>query len=65
MNNSSSFKTKLLPINLKLNIMNLCQIYKLQILQFMFKYKIKLFPTVSKTTLQLVRNPYLSDQVCL
>ena len=47
MNNSSSFKTKLLPIYVQLNLTNLCQIYGLEILKFMFKYKNKLSPTVS------------------
>ena len=44
MNNSSSFKTKLLPTYQKVNLMNLCQIHKLEIIKFMFKHKNKTLP---------------------
>ena len=47
-NNSSSFKTKLLPIYQQLNLINLFQIYKLEILKFMFKYKNKTLPNCFK-----------------
>ena len=47
-NNSTSFKTKLMPIYQQLNLMNLCNIYKLEILKFMFKYKNKTFPNCFK-----------------
>ena len=38
-NNSTSFKTKLMPIFQQLNLMNICQIYELETLKFMSKYK--------------------------
>ena len=47
-NNSTSFKIKLMPIYQQLNLMNLCQIYKLEILKFMFKYKNKTLPNCFK-----------------
>ena len=47
-NNSTSFKTKLMPIYQQLHLMNLCQIYKLEILKFMFKYKNKTLPNCFK-----------------
>ena len=47
-NNSTSFKTKLMPIYQQLNLMNLCQIYKLEILKFMYKYKNKILPNCFK-----------------
>ena len=47
-NNSTSFKTKLMPIYQQLNLMNLSQIYKLEILKFMFKYKNKTLPNCFK-----------------
>ena len=47
-NNSTSFKTKLMSIYQQLNLMNLRQIYKLQILKFMFKYKNKTLPNCFK-----------------
>ena len=52
MNNSTFFKTKPMPIYQQLNLMNLCQIYKLEIL--CLNIKIKLSQTVLKTT---IRNP--------
>ena len=48
MNNSCSFKLKLLPIYQKLNLMNVCQIYKLEVLKFMFKYTNKTLPNCFK-----------------
>ena len=53
MDNSSSIKTKLPPMYQQLNLMNPCQIYKLEILQLFLNLEIKLSPTASKTTLQL------------
>ena len=47
-NDSTSFTTKLMPIYQQLNLMNLCQIYKLEILKFMFKYKNKTLPNCFK-----------------
>ena len=58
-NNSTSFKTKLMPIYQQLNLMNLCQIYKLEIIKFMFKYKKELSQTVLKTTLYLHQKPII------
>ena len=59
-NNSTSIKTKLMPIYQQLNLMNLCQIYKLEILKFMFQYiKIKLSKTVLKITLYLHQKPII------
>ena len=39
--------------------MNLCLIYKLEILKFMFKYKKKFSQTVLKTTLYLHQKPII------
>ena len=47
-NNSTSFKTKLMPIYQQLNLMNLCQIYKLEIVKLLFKYKNKTLPNCFK-----------------
>ena len=47
-NNSTSFKTKLLSIYQQLNLMNLCQIYKLETLKFRFKCKNKTLPNYFK-----------------
>ena len=37
-----------MPIYQQLNLMNLCQIHKLEILKFMFKYKNKTLPNCFK-----------------
>ena len=37
-----------MPIYQQLNLMNLCQLYKLEILKFMFKYKNKTLPNCFK-----------------
>ena len=49
-NNSISFKKKLLPVYQQLNLMNLCQIYKLETLIFMFKHKNKTLPHCYKNS---------------
>ena len=57
-NNSTSFKTKLNPIYQQLNLMNLRQIYKLEILNFIIKYKNKTSPKLfQKLLYNSIRNP--------
>ena len=48
-----------MPIHQQLNLMNLCQIYKLEILKFIFKYKNKTLPNCFKTTLYLHQKPII------
>ena len=45
MTGSSFFQTKLFPIYCELNLLKLSNIYKLEVLKFVYKFRVKLLPS--------------------